>query len=71
MSDLERCVTCSGRKQILSLGGMMKDCYSCVGVGWVKKQSYSDIELDGLTNAAGDPVKAVKRRGRKPKAETE
>ena len=30
-----RCPTCAGRKKILGLGGMQKNCPRCAGIGFV------------------------------------
>ena len=32
----ERCPCCVGKKTIVALGGMIKDCKECNGVGHVK-----------------------------------
>lgn len=34
--ELVRCECCAGRKQMLSLGGLVKDCKECKGVGVVE-----------------------------------
>ena len=33
---LDRCPACLGRKKIIGLGNMIKDCGVCHGVGYVK-----------------------------------
>jgi hypothetical protein len=33
---LDRCPVCVGKKKIMGLGSMIKDCYECHGVGYVK-----------------------------------
>lgn len=35
MTDIKRCDSCMGRKKLLGLGGMIKDCKVCGGVGHV------------------------------------
>lgn len=53
---LIRCECCRGCKTIVGLGGMIKSCDACLGVGHVK------VEL-------GEAV--VRSRGRKPKNKSE
>lgn len=36
MTDLIRCEMCNGRKQISPLGGILKNCPTCQGVGFVQ-----------------------------------
>lgn len=36
MTLTSRCPACAGRKKITGLGGMIKDCGECRGVGHVK-----------------------------------
>lgn len=36
-SDLLRCSKCNGRKKIIGLGMMEKECPTCFGIGWVSK----------------------------------
>lgn len=38
MSEIERCPNCYGRKRILGLGMIEKECNECKGIGHVKKQ---------------------------------
>ena len=59
------CSICRGRKKILGLGSMMKECPSCKGAGW--------IEIEVKT-CCGEPIeetmdipKVKKKPGRKPK----
>lgn len=33
---LSRCSVCHGKKQIVALGNMLKDCLVCKGIGWLK-----------------------------------
>ena len=51
---LSRCDCCDGRKQLVGLGGMTKDCGNCKGVGFVKSQTVLDT------------VVTVKRKRRTP-----
>jgi len=36
MANAIRCDICQGKKQILSLGNLQKDCYECHGIGWLQ-----------------------------------
>ncbi len=45
MADPIRCSVCNGRKTILGMGGMYRDCWECNGVGWVDGTDHAD-ELD-------------------------
>lgn len=36
--DLVRCPVCRGRKKIIGLGLLEKDCDHCVGIGWISKK---------------------------------
>lgn len=65
MTDLIRCDICNGRKRILGMGGMEKDCYKCHAIGWT--QCNDPIILDKVVNSNGDPVKVKKKPGRKPR----
>lgn len=35
MSEITRCDSCHGKKKLTGLGGMIKDCPACKGVGYV------------------------------------
>ena len=35
MTLTSRCPLCNGKKQVFALGGMLKDCKECKGVGHV------------------------------------
>ncbi len=56
---IDRCECCLGRKKIVALGGIVKDCINCKGVGYVASQA--------LDSAVTTPVVRVKR-ARKPRA---
>lgn len=38
MTTLNRCEMCNGRKQIAPLGGILKNCPTCQGVGFVQAE---------------------------------
>lgn len=42
MSDLVKCEACKGKKRILGMGGIYKDCKTCSGIGWVEKSITAD-----------------------------
>lgn len=48
MSEIARCTRCRGRKVVVGLGGMIKKCPDCKGVGFVssktKEQKTPDSE---------------------------
>jgi len=65
--DLMRCHRCNGRKTILGLGMIEKQCHECFGIGWVAKNS---VEIKkAITNELPIPTNSVvkKKPGRKPK----
>ena len=47
MSDIVRCESCCGRKNIMGLGGMMQKCEVCHGVGHVLLKKEAKKEVDG------------------------
>ena len=63
MADVNRCHLCGGRKQVMGLGCMMKDCYECNGVGWIACTDRIEIPEVAI-NTNGEEVKVTKRRGR-------
>jgi DnaJ-class molecular chaperone len=71
-AKVERCDQCNGRKKKVGLGGMPKDCDKCKGIGWLEPKEPVEskpVEIDGLKNVNGEPVKAVKRKGRPPRTQ--
>lgn len=64
MGDLVRCTSCNGRKRILGMGGMEKECLPCKGIGWTEAEK--PIVTLNVTNSNGSPVKVKKKPGRKP-----
>lgn len=36
MESINRCEACLGKKKMMGLGSMMKDCMVCRGVGYIK-----------------------------------
>ncbi|HEX2549329.1 MAG TPA: hypothetical protein VHM20_05835 [Gammaproteobacteria bacterium] len=61
MSDLARCESCEGRKTILGLGGIRRNCQVCNGVGWVKKsiEKEPDVIVEAKPVRRGRPKKEV------------
>lgn len=37
MGKLVRCDSCNGRKQIVALGNLIKDCPYCRAIGWIEE----------------------------------
>ena len=70
MSDIIRCDSCKGRKRVLGMGGMEKQCPDCGGIGWRERESQCDILTEGLTSAAGNPVIAKRKPGRRPRIQS-
>ena len=42
MTDIVRCECCQGRKKVMGLGMMMKDCSECLVVGFVNAAPKDD-----------------------------
>lgn len=61
MSDTQRCSECSGKKKVMGLGLLIKDCPTCEGIGWVKK------DVKPFTEELVPETRIVKRKGRPPK----
>lgn len=61
-SELVGCPTCKGKCQLMGLGSIKEDCFTCHGVGWVEKAWSNPDYPNTLVN---DPVK---KKGR-PKKE--
>lgn len=55
---ITRCDNCLGKKVVMGLGQLLKDCPSCKGVGHIKTLSV-DVEvdkmMDGLKSKRGRP----------------
>lgn len=53
MQSYNKCNNCNGKKKVLGLGGIVKNCSECQGVGYTKaketcnkKRKNSDLEKD-------------------------
>ncbi len=63
---ISRCTCCDGRKKIIGLGGMIKECNGCNGVGFV------DIKKGCITGSVSEnllediPVKIKRKYTKKP-----
>lgn len=55
------CDNCKGRKQVIGLGNIQKDCPSCRGIGWV------ELPDNDLKVTLADVMDTNKKRGRKKK----
>jgi hypothetical protein len=53
-----RCDACGGRKTVMGLGTIFKDCIKCDGVGWLEPEASVD---DGKVKAV---VKVVKKKSK-------
>ena len=42
-----RCECCKGRRELLGLGGMVKKCLSCNGIGW---KAVVDVVVDTVVS---------------------
>lgn len=52
---LIRCVVCEGRKRLMGIGGMIKECYACEGIGYIRDISMN--ENDRRSKKSGRPRK--------------
>jgi len=78
-NDLKRCDSCLGRKKIIGLGGMERDCPACFGVGWLAKtqidpktpyNASNSSEVEKKSSHFDVPeVKIKKKPGRKKKVQ--
>jgi hypothetical protein len=64
-----RCTSCNGKKKVLCLGNILKECPYCGGVGFTNDTC--EAEMDGRVNyppnETMDLPKPRKKPGRKPK----
>lgn len=73
MSKLERCDACMGKKKILGLGSIMKDCPECRGIGWIdvpempKGNNLASVGGSMDRDEFNEMIKPKKKPGRKPK----
>jgi hypothetical protein len=47
---IDRCPTCHGKRTLMGMGGMVKNCHHCKGVGHIKveeKEPDCKIEIKG------------------------
>jgi len=47
-APLNRCEVCAGRKKMAGLGGIVKDCANCKGVGWLVGEDATKSEAKRL-----------------------
>lgn len=69
MGKIIRCECCNGRKRIIGLGGMQRDCYECDGVGHLELIDESRVS-DKHTELS-EETRETKKRGRKPKTQAQ
>lgn len=75
----ERCDTCYGKKTIMALGALIKECPKCKGVGHVKIEEsktitvesevdkFIDVEIDYVNEQLKESEIKITRRGRPKK----
>lgn len=64
-ANLQRCDGCHGTKRKLGMGGMVRKCDDCKGIGWIDPvlETQAPDYAPGIVNI----VPATKRKGRPPK----
>lgn len=60
---LSRCTSCHGRKRIVGLGNIEKECPVCKGIGWVT--------LDVVVAASDEPILDSKIRNKRASRKTD
>ena len=53
-------MTCGGRKRIMGLGMLEKECHECKGVGYVKEKLMADSEGKKQARKPKDEIKEEK-----------
>jgi len=56
--DIVRCETCKGKKKMMALGGLIKDCVGCSGVGFVSVESVVASVVDDASTTRSEKMKA-------------
>ena len=73
MVSTVRCDACKGRKQVISLGNMIKDCDVCDGSGYVSQDDISNkddsIELE--TQSTMDKRQRARKQWQERKAQSD
>ncbi len=62
-----RCPSCVGRKTLIAPGGMLRDCFNCKGVGYVRAEVEDKaVDLPGglLGESGSEEAVSVKRKKR-------
>lgn len=54
----DRCPCCLGKKKLMGLGAIMKDCHECHGVGYVKPVVVEAVKVKRVRNK---PVEVVEK----------
>ena len=68
---LTRCNTCRGTKKVTGLGGMVKECATCKGVGFVKIDEVLKVNTETQTQSFNDDFDAsikIDKRSKEYKA---
>ena len=58
MSEITRCDSCHGKKKLTGLGGMIKDCPACKGVGYV---SVEPVKVECKSKPTAPPIGLKKK----------
>lgn len=58
---LSRCSSCHGRKRLIGLGNMEKECHVCKGIGWVTVVEAVTPDFTVKPNVVPDDSKIDKR----------
>ena len=68
---IERCYSCMGKKTIIGLGALIKDCPVCDGVGYVTIEDKIKAEIAVVNEVIADSGFKFKRVGRPKKVNNE
>lgn len=66
-----KCYSCRGTKKLLGMGGMIKDCTTCQGIGYIKSDESVTLEPVKPFNTTPKLIDIPKKKGRpfgKPKS---
>lgn len=65
--NMQRCDTCNGRKRTLGMGGIIKECKPCNGIGWIKLDAPKAVTMEKATEKLEQIVPIKKKSGKKSK----
>ncbi len=58
MSEIMRCDSCHGKKTVIGLGNIVKDCPACKGVGYV---NFEPAKVDRESKPHDGPIDLKKK----------